>query len=187
MNDAPVISTLTVPADFRVTALQDLRPTLQRMQHGQRQSQEKATVSTGITALDDILPDRGFVRGSLCELIAAEAGSGAVELAMRVAARTQRQGPLIIADRSQQLYAPAIAAAGVRLEATILIQAKSQADELWAVEQSLRCPGVGAVLCRIDRLKTQQFRRLQLAAESGQRSACCCDRKQHAGNRAGLT
>jgi len=160
-------------ADVRATALRDLRSNLRQVQHGWRQqTAEKAIVSTGIAALDDLLPERGLTRGSLSEWIAAEEGCGAIELALRSAARAQSNGPLIVVDGSRadvrgQLYAPAMAAIGVCLDATVLVRPESQADELWAIEQSLRCRGVGAVLCRIDRLKTQQFRRLQLAAEAG--------------------
>ena len=161
------------PADFRATALRDLRSNLQQVQRGWRQQiEEKSIVSTGVAALDGLLPERGLTRGSLSEWIAAEDGCGAIELALRVAARAQSHGPLIVVDGSRaeargQLYAPAMAAIGVCLGATILVRPESQSDELWAIEQSLRCRGVGAVLCRIDRLKTQQFRRLQLAAEAG--------------------
>lgn len=178
MNDtqtssAETLSTNVRPADLRATALRDLRSNLRQVQRGWReQTSEKVTVSTGVAALDELLPERGLTRGSLSEWIAAEDGCGAIELALRVAARAQSHGPLIIADGARadgrgQLYAPAMAATGVCLNATILVRPESQADELWAIEQSLRCRGVGAVLCRIDRLKTQQFRRLQLAAEAG--------------------
>ena len=40
-------------------------------------------------------------------------------------------------------------------------------DELWALDQALRCPGVSAVWTWIDRLDPPAFRRLQLAAETG--------------------
>jgi protein ImuA len=168
MNGIQTSSAETLPEDFRATALRDLRSNLRQVQRGWRQlAEEKTTVSTGVAALDGLLPEHGLTRGSLSEWIAAEDGSGAIELALRVAARAQSHGPVIVVDRQQQLYAPAMAATGVRLGATILVRPESQADELWAIEQALRCSGVGAVLCRVDQLKTQQFRRLQLAAEAG--------------------
>jgi protein ImuA len=152
----------------RLTTVLELRSSLRNMQPGlRREVNEKAVVSTSISALDAMLPNRGLQRGTLSEWIAAEPGSGAVSLAMRVARQAQQGGPLIIVDRQRQIYAPAISASKVSLAHTILIHPRSRADELWAIEQSLRCSGVGAVLCQVDHLKTQEFRRLQLAAESG--------------------
>ena len=167
------------------TSIAELRTSLRRLEQTSRfAAQEKERVSTGVPALDAILPDHGLLRGTLSEWIGSEAGSGALSLAMRVAGQTQHDGAksraLIIVDRNRRLYPPAFPATGVQLEHTILVRPTSHADELWALEQSLRCPGVGAVLCRIDHLKTQQFRRLQLAAESGTaiglliRSATAC-------------
>ncbi|APZ91133.1 ImuA family protein [Fuerstiella marisgermanici] len=152
----------------RSTAIQNLRADLCQFQHALRlKDRVKNAVSTGISALDNILPDQGLLRSTLSEWIAAEPGSGTISLAMRAAGQAQHEGPLIIVDRPRRFYAPAFPAVGVCLRNTILVRPKSRGDELWAVEQSLRCPGVGAVMCQIDRLRTQEFRRLQLAAESG--------------------
>jgi protein ImuA len=49
----------------------------------------------------------------------------------------------------------------------VLLRPKSKADALWAFDQALRCTGVGAVWAAWDRLDGRDFRRLQLAAESG--------------------
>lgn len=152
----------------RAASLDELRSNLRHMQRGLRQrSSKQAAVSTGIPPLDDILPDHGLLRGTLSEWIAAEPGSGAASLALRVAGQAQQDGPLVLVDAARHFYAPAFFAAGVRPEDTILVRPESPTDELWALEQSLRCPGVGAVLCRIDSLGSKAFRRLQLAAESG--------------------
>ena len=157
----------TVPAE-RSVAIQNLRTSLSRFQQARHfAARSDNVVSTGISALDDILPNRGLTRGTLSEWIAANPGGGTLSLAMRAAGQAQCKGPLVIVDRQKHFYAPAFGAVGVCPEKTILVRPESRADELWAVEQSLRCSGIGAVICQIDHLKTQQFRRLQLAAESG--------------------
>jgi hypothetical protein len=43
----------------------------------------------------------------------------------------------------------------------------AQADNLWALDQALRCPGVAAALAWPEKLDGRTFRRLQLAAEQG--------------------
>ena len=117
-------------------------------------------MSTGLRSLDQILPDQGLVRGTLSEWIAATDAGGALSVVMRVAGQVQQCGPLVIVDRRQTLYPPAMASLGVSLSGTVVVHPNSRADELWVAEQALRCPGVGAVLCRLDRLRTQEFRRL---------------------------
>jgi len=47
------------------------------------------------------------------------------------------------------------------------VRAASVRDELWALEQSLRCEGVAAVWGFWDDLDWRWFRRLQLSAEQG--------------------
>lgn len=152
----------------RSQAVLELRSNLRMMQQGfRRTSREKNVVSTSIEPLDAMLPDRGLQRGTLSEWIASEPGSGAASLAMRVAGQAQQAGPLIIIDRHRRIYAPAVSTASASLARTVFIHPASRADELWAIEQSLRSPGVGAVVCQIEQLRTQEFRRFQLAAESG--------------------
>jgi hypothetical protein len=152
----------------RSAAILNLRTSLCKLQHGLRlKGQAANVVSTGVSALDGILPDGGLLRGTLSEWIAAAPGSGAASLAMRVASQAQKEGPLIIVDRQKQFYAPAFPATGVCLNKTILVRPESRGDELWVVEKALRCPGVGAVVCQLEHLRLQEYRRLQLAAESG--------------------
>ena len=155
------------PVVDQSAVIQNLRKDLSRFRCTERLDAYQQVVSTGISALDNILPGQGLRRGWLCEWIAAGPGSGTVSLAMRTAGQAQLGGPLIIVDHQKRFYPPAFSAAGVTLENTILVRPKSHGDALWAIEQSLRCPGVGAVMCRIDHLNTQEFRRLQLATETG--------------------
>lgn len=145
-----------------------LRAGLHQFRRGLREDErERRVVSTGIPALDELLPESGLRRGALNEWIGAEVGCGVLSLAMRVAAAAQSDGPLIIVDTEKTLYPPAIQATGVSLTESIVVRPASLTEALWAVEQSLRCVGIGGVLFPVDQLRTQDFRRLQLAAESG--------------------
>jgi protein ImuA len=49
----------------------------------------------------------------------------------------------------------------------LVIRSVREEDELWALDQALRCRGVGAVYAPLTRLDVHDFRRLQLAAECG--------------------
>jgi protein ImuA len=161
-------STSRLPDENRSTAIQELRSSLRTLQQRVRlESCGKDVISTGTPGLDAILPDQGLPRGTLSEWIAAEPGSGVASLAVRVAGQAQRDGPLILVDTHRHFYTPAFIAAGLQAGEVILVRPTSRAHELWTIEQSLKCSGIGAVFCTIDYLKTQEFRRLQLAAESG--------------------
>lgn len=107
-----------------------------------------------------------FRRGTLVEYL-ADSGSGATALALLTAREACRDGgALVVINRSREFYPPAAARFGVN-QATILIRPQTRKDELWALNQTLRCPGVGAMLCWPDQLEERAFRALQIAAEQG--------------------
>ena len=113
----------------------------------------------------DGLISGGVRRGSLIECL-SEGGSGAVALSLVIAqAACQAGQALVVIDRSRRFYPPAATPLGVDSE-TILVRPQNRQDELWALHQSLRCPGVGAVVCWPNKLDGRLFRALQLAAES---------------------
>jgi hypothetical protein len=64
-------------------------------------------------------------------------------------------------------YAPALSAFGIDLDYLIVVQAPQAADRLWAVEQTLRSAGFGALLAWLPQARTrpEHLRRMQLAAQ----------------------
>ena len=124
-------------------------------------------VTTGIAALDRLLPQGGFTRGTLVEWL-GEPGAGASTLALLAAREACREGGVLVAiDRPRRLYPPAAARLGIDLERLVVVRPQTQADERWAVHQALSCPAVAAVLCWPEKLDDRTFRRWQLAAERG--------------------
>ena len=125
-------------------------------------------VSSGIEALDALLPAGGFRRGTLVEWLAAGGGSGASALALMTAREICRgQGALVVVDRQRLFYPPAAAALGIDLATTIVVCPANEKDHSWALDQILNCTGVAATLCWPEKLAGKAFRRLQLAAERG--------------------
>ena len=120
----------------------------------------------GCDALDCVLPGRGFHRGTLIEYL-AEIGSGAVALSLIAAREACREGgALVVMDRENTFHPPAAANLGVDLANVVFVRPRTRKDYLWALNQSLSCQGVGAVVCWPDKLDSRAFRQLQLAAES---------------------
>ena len=64
-------------------------------------------------------------------------------------------------------YAPGLAVWGLGPSRLVVVRAGSDKDLLWALEESLRCHGVGAVVAEPARMDITAGRRLQLAAEAG--------------------
>lgn len=113
----------------------------------------------------------GLPAGSLVEVLATADGGGAWTLAL-VLAQAAAQGKfLVVADHEHSFYPPAAAALGVDLQRTLILRAHSgpsrgSARQINALVQALRCPAVGAVIGRFERLSTAEYRSLQLAAET---------------------
>lgn len=124
-------------------------------------------VSTGIPALDALLPEQGLRRGTLWEWLSPEGGGAGGIIFYLLREVLGSRGVLVIVDQEREFYPPAAAAIGLNLEQVVVIRPRAPAEGLWALEQSLRCAGVTAVWCALNRLRDLEFRRLQLAAETG--------------------
>ena len=133
-----------------------------------RGPQPLSTLSTGWSASDKLLPENGLRRGCLVEWLAAEPGSGAGTLALAAAREAIREGgPLVVVESRGEFYPPAAALAGIEVPQLIVVRVRSAQDEIWAVDQALRCPAVGSVVCWTEALDQRGRRRWQLSAEAG--------------------
>jgi protein ImuA len=195
------------PSLIRTVTLQRLSAQLEKMEKARHRSipcspeshgsepPEKA-ISTGIEALDRLLPDAGFREGTLVEWL-AEAGSGDQLALLAAGPALGKDRFLIVIDSEKKFYPPAAAALGIDLGRLILVRpgkfARStktlhpvlspsegsanaataastetpHTETLWALEQTLQSRGVAVTFCRLQRLNARVFRRLQLAAERG--------------------
>jgi cell division inhibitor SulA/protein ImuA len=135
---------------------------------GRARTPQSGFVPTGHPALDEHLPGGGWPVGALTELFPVREGIGELALLMPALAMLS-QGERWIAwiGAPHCPYAPALAAAGVRLTRLLLVQPRAARDRLWATEQALRSGACAAVLAWPDRPDERALRRLQLAAEEG--------------------
>lgn len=133
--------------------------------------EDEVVFSSGVTAIDRLLPGGGLRHGMLVEWLAGPSGavgSGTATLGLLGAREACGEGgALVVIDRGQTFYPPAAAAWGIDLERMIVVHPKNARDELWAAVQALRSPAVAAMFATIDRLDSRAFRRLQLAAQAG--------------------
>jgi hypothetical protein len=129
---------------------------------------DEAVYSTGCAAWDEMLPAQGICKGSLIEWLSADAACGAGLLALAAARQALASRWLVVVDRARRFYPPAAANLGIDLQRTIVVRPASAKEELWAIDQALRCRGVGVVWSPLASLAWRSFRRLQLAAEQGE-------------------
>ena len=136
---------------------------------GDRLSQtELNTIPTGFAGLDRELPGGGWPRGALTEILLEREGVGELRLLLPALARLSGQGGWLAWVAPPYVpYAPALVAAGIRLEHLLVAQAQSASDSWWATEQALRSGSCSTVLAWLASPDERRMRRLQLAAETG--------------------
>ena len=122
---------------------------------------------TGHAALDALLPQGGWPRAALTELLLPADGVGELALLLPTVARLTQAGGIVALVAPPYLpYAPAWQAAGVDLRHLEIIEADAR-GALWAFEQCLRSAACAAVLGWPLQADAQALRRLQVAADSG--------------------
>ena len=122
----------------------------------------------GIDAIDAALPGGGLATGALHE-VAGTAPTLADEAAATIfvaAIAARLTGPVLWCRRQRDLFAPALAQAGLHPDRVIHAELADEAEVLNAMEEGLRHAGLAAVIGEVRRLALAPSRRLQLAAEA---------------------
>jgi protein ImuA len=129
-------------------------------------SGQRARMSSGISALDRLLPDGGWRAGTLIEWL-SDPGAGATELAFR---------SLVVRLRSEQVwcvidpdgtFSPLPTLADGSAHRCLRVRPRTVSELWWATEQVLRSPGVAVTWCPVDSVPDRVVRRWQLAVEAG--------------------
>lgn len=128
----------------------------------------RVSCRSGLEALDSRLPGGGLALGALHEV--AGGGTGALDGAAAalfvagIAARTN--GKVLWCITRPDLFAPAIAQAGLKPDRVIYVEAHDEKAVLSCFEEGLKHGGLGCVVGEVSHLSMTASRRLQLAAES---------------------
>ncbi len=145
--------------------IEDLRERIRRIEGAS--GRRRSVLPFGIKAIDRHLPGGGLALGALHEV--AGGGNGAIDgaaaalFAAGIAARTH--GRVLWCVTRQDLFAPALAQAGLVPDRVIYAEAGDETSVLVCFEEGLRHGGLGAVVAEVARLSMTASRRLQLAAE----------------------
>jgi protein ImuA len=146
--------------------VEELRERIRRLEGAA--TRRRLVLPFGIKEIDRHLPEGGLALGALHEV--AGGGKGAIDgaaaalFAAGIAARTR--GKVLWCVTRPDLFAPAIAQAGLVPDRVIYVEAGDEKSILACFEEGLRHGGLGAVVAEVARLSMTASRRLQLAAES---------------------
>lgn len=122
----------------------------------------------GLGELEKAFPGTLFPIGAIHEFISEskeEEASSSGFIGGLLSFLMQKGGIGLWISSSSQVFAPAINAFGVEPDRIIFVQMKKQSDILWALEEGLKCEGVGVVIAEVQDIDFVQSRRLQLAVE----------------------
>jgi hypothetical protein len=128
---------------------------------------QRRGLSSGFAALDEHLPDKGWPRTGLIEILVSRFGSGELTVllpALAALTRVRDARWCVWVAPPLMPFAPALASRGVVLDRVAIVRG---ARPLWAFEQTLRSGGCDAALAWTRRSMPRETRRLQLAAERG--------------------
>lgn len=132
--------------------------------------------ASGHALLDAHLPGGGWPCGALVEVLQAQPGRGEWSLVLPALVRRcspgaapgeqagERASGLVLVGAPHTPWAPALQARGVPPQALLWVAATTPAQRLWACEQALQCPEVGAVMAWLPQASNGALRRLQWAA-----------------------
>jgi cell division inhibitor SulA len=155
-----------------VSALVSLQPLLheRRLWRGkQAPAQDFSHRSTGLAALDAVLPGGGWPEAALVEILLGADGLGELGLLLPMLAKlSASERPVLLVAPPYRVNAPAWQAAGLRLSQLHVVEATAR-EAPWAMEQALRAGCCGAVLgwMMAGGNPDNELRRLQVAAEAG--------------------
>lgn len=165
-----------------VVALEDLLAARTLWHAGRSARQAADGEPTGHAALDALLPQGGWPRRALTELLLPADGVGELALLMPTLARCTRAGERVAVIAPPYVpYAPAWQAAGLDLSRLCIVEAAPR-DALWAFEQCLRSGACAAVLGWPQQADARALRRLQVAADSGRCLGFALRDRRHAAN-----
>lgn len=147
-----------------------------RVWRGLSATRPRDGLASGYEVLDRHLPDGGWPRAALTEILTEHYGIGELQLLMPALAALSVEssagdgtepGWIAWVAPPFQPYAPALGKWGMDLSRLLIVRPRNNKEVLWSAEQALSSGSCSAVLLWPDRLDDQASRRLQLAAEKG--------------------
>lgn len=150
-------------------------------------ARQRGGQATGFVGLDAALPEGGWPRDALLELVVSEWGVGELQLLLPAMRAASGRGEWLVWIAPPYVpYALALADSGIDLARLLLIRPGGEREVVWAMEQALRQPHCAMVLAWPGDLRPVMVRRLQLAAADGRSLGVLFRRRDWSGSAAAL-
>lgn len=124
------------------------------------------TCSTGHAMLDEELPNKGWPRSTLVELLLQQAGIGEMQLLKPALAKLSKNQRIALVQPPYLPHVTACKSWNFNTRNLLWIKAASTADALWSTEQILKNGSCGAVVLWQSNIRSESLRRLNLAAQT---------------------
>ncbi len=124
------------------------------------------TCPTGHARLDEELPNGGWPRSTLVELLPQQSGIGEMQLLKPSLATLAKTARIALVQPPHIPQVLACSAWGIDVGRLLWVRAKSTGDALWSTEQMLKNGSCGAVILWQTNVRPESLRRLNLAAQS---------------------
>ncbi|WP_071849997.1 translesion DNA synthesis-associated protein ImuA [Duganella sp. HH105] len=124
------------------------------------------TMSTGHPVLDSELPNGGWPRSALVELLVQQHGIGEMQLLKPVLASLSAKQTIALIQPPYLPHVMTCRSWCINDRNLLWIRPQSSADALWAAEQALKFGICGAVILWQTNVRPEALRRLNLAAQT---------------------
>lgn len=122
----------------------------------------------GLGMMNNAFPESCFPLGSVHEFISETSEATAATLGFItgiLSGLMNTSGVAVWIGTSRSLFPPALKAFGIEPDRIIFVDLQKEKEVLWAMEESLKCRGLSAVVGEIPELSFTASRRFQLAVE----------------------
>jgi protein ImuA len=147
--------------------IDDLRAQLLQLQGFK--SEDTARLAFGLGPIASAFPNQALPTGCIHEFIGGKSMDNHAPTTAFISGLLStlmvNNGAAIWISQSRNVFPPALRAYGLQPDHFIFLNIKSEKDALWAMEESLKCGALTAVIAEIKNIDFTQSRRLQLAVE----------------------
>ncbi|WP_245882076.1 ImuA family protein [Taibaiella chishuiensis] len=134
---------------------------------GFRVRPEREQQDTGLGIINQSFPHHTFPANAVHEFIsgAPEEAAATSGFMTGLLGKLDRSGRYLWVSTRRTVFPPAIRLLGLAPDQVIFVDAASNRDALWAIEEGLKCASLAAVVGEVRDLSFTESRRLQLAVE----------------------
>jgi protein ImuA len=149
--------------------IEQLKNQILSLQGNKASIQQPASMDLGL--VESSFPESVFSHAAVHQFVSSSFETAACTcgfISVILAKLMQQGGSCLWISTKRSIFPPALKAYGVEPSRILFIDASRAKDALWAIEESLKCTALSAVVGEISELDFDESRRLQLAVEKSQ-------------------